>query len=136
MKYTHKSEGGILARCICEDALHNGVHKKVWLVKMPDSENELLDYSDAYNVSYCFKRTFVEHSKWDDVKVDTPIWVYMQNQPPMKRHFAKAMQNGEACYFVSGKTSHSSNPEDTLNQPSEAFVSLTPVATKDLPWNK
>jgi hypothetical protein len=71
----------------------------------------------------------------------------MQNQPPMKRHFAKAMQNGRACYFLSGKTSHSSNPEDTLNQPSEAFVSLTPVAseafvsltpvaTKDLPWNK
>lgn len=135
MKYTHRSDG-ILARCICDDALHNGVRKKVWLFKMPDSENEVVDFTDMFNASCFFNRKYVERTQWDDVKVDTPIWVYIGNRTPLRRHFAKSLPDGRACYFGSGRTSHTCDIEDIQTQASEVFVSLTPVAAKDLPWNK
>lgn len=134
MKYTHKSTDGILARCICDDALHNGVRKKVWLVKVPDSTNEFLDYTDMFNVSCCFNRTYVERSKWDDVKVDTPIWVYQKGYEVSHRHFAEVSSNGAVYYYIDGRTSHTSI--GIMLASVSSFVSLTPVAAKDLPWNK
>lgn len=120
MKYTHRSNDGILARCICDDALHNGVRKKVWLFKMSDSANEFLDYTDMFNVSCCFNRTYVERSKWDDVPVDAPVVIKAKkSKVEFLRHFAK-FEGGKVWTWKDGCTSHTS--KDLTDWPNSDFT--------------
>lgn len=141
MKYTHKAKGGHLARLICDDALHSGVKKSVFLVKAVDSENEYLDYTDMKGNSLTFNRQYVERSQWDDVAVDTPIWVYRCGWKVQRRHFAGVSSSGVVQYFASGTTSHThihavAASDSIAAVAAGTFVSLTPVAEEDLPWNK
>lgn len=104
--YTHRTRSGLKARIVCDNA------KKecpiVALVLVDDFEfivklySDLREYNDTTESCY----DLFEYNPWQDVAVDTPI--YVSCSPGLddwhRRHFAK-INNGVFYVWEDGRTS-------------------------------
>ncbi len=111
IKYTHRTRSGHLARILCMDfewpekptvaAILDGEHERLASLSRdlrvrPGSEHP----DDLF-----------ERSKWDDVAVDTPIWVRDRGDFPWEpMHFAN-YENGQVYAWRAGETSHTTGSE-------------------------
>ena len=81
---------------------------------------------EAYRLRQISEFDFEEYVDWENVKIDTPIWVRNSNVVNwLPRHFAK-YEDDEVFAFNHGKTSHATNMKDIalwkyarLDEPSE-----------------
>ena len=107
IKYTHKTKDGRKARLVCTDMV--GTQNLLVLVKYKDEEvphsySNNLKFYESGNPS---DMDLEEMSVWEDVAVDTPIWVFNHYDGKWTpEHFAK-YHNGEVYIYGNGRTSHS-----------------------------
>lgn len=112
IKYTHRTRSGHLARILCTD--FKGSESSVLVAWQCDDRSEALVFllpdlkeaADAVSPLDLFER-----SKWDDVAVDTPIWVRDREDFLWDtRHFAR-YGNGTVYAWCNGGTSHTVGAE-------------------------
>lgn len=139
VKYTHRTRSGRPARILCTD-FGGSLRPVLAAVQYPDASESLVflqanlkekDDTDS-------ERDLFERSPWDDVAVDTPIWVCEYKGCPTQwvpRHFAK-YENGALFAWVDGKTSHTCDDEQltkwehaTLENPNEPSFNTTSGST-------
>ena len=105
MKYTHKTEHGIKARILSEDVKDE--YNIAVAVLGGDGGESVMMFKREVDGS--LSRPFIklkEISPWDDVAVDTPIWVrYREDGTWLPRHFCKYI-NGKVYAWGQGFTSH------------------------------
>ena len=120
MKYTHKTSDGSLARVLCDD-LVGGCNCAVAIL-VGGAEIVRIFHKDSDGSIRNTNETLKEISPWDDVAVDTPVWVRETEFSLWKpRHFAKFDSNKVYCW-ANSTTSHTSNelaywPFATLENP-------------------
>lgn len=138
VKYTHRTRSGHPARILCTDFL---CHRPVVAASLQSDGTEALlvllaDLRIDANIDS--QSDLFEHSPWEDVAVDTPIWVCnYKGCPPqwVPRHFAK-YENGVVFAWMSGMTSHTRDDEQltkwehaTLENPNEPSFNTTSGST-------
>lgn len=106
IQYTHKTQYGNKARILCDNL--QSEHNYVVAIKQNANESESVYFfqKDAYGNLTTGALTLTEASPWDDVPVDTPIWVRrIPGSPWVKRHLCMYK---DGCVFAwdDGKTSH------------------------------
>lgn len=105
MKYTHKTSDGSLARVLCDDIV--GVRNCAVAILVGGAEIVRTFHKDSEGSIRNHEETLWEISPWDDVPVDTPVWVRdSAAQGWFARHFAK-YENGVVVCWRNGLTSHS-----------------------------
>ena len=105
MKYTHKTSEGSLARVLCDD-LVGGCNCAVAIL-VGGAEIVRIFHKDSDGSIRNTNETLKEISPWDDVAVDTPIWVRETGVSAWQpRHFAK-FDSGNVYFWANGTTSHS-----------------------------
>lgn len=128
-KYTHRTRSGHPARILCTDfacperpvvAAVRSIYASESLVLLRANLKEKDDTNS--------ERDLFERSPWDDVAVDTPIWVCNHKGRPSQwapRHFAK-YENGMVFAWMHGTTSHTGDDKHliewehaTLENPNE-----------------
>ena len=113
MKYTHKTEDGNKARIVCDDV------KSEYGIVVAVLQKDEAEY--IYAVRRAKDGNFVgpfialkEISPWDDVAVDTPVWVRDSTTSGWcARHFAK-YEHGTVFCWRDGLTSHSTDKGSLL----------------------
>lgn len=110
-KYTHKTREGSRARIICED--YKGVYPVVAAIETQDTPPKefirTFEAATALGVyvspsSGCILERF---DPWDDVSIDTPVWVrHSSGEPWRTRHYAGKLEDGRIATFSEGRTSH------------------------------
>ena len=104
MKYTHKTSDGSLARVICDDIV--GGRNCAVAILVGGAEIVRTFHKDSYGSIRNTDETLREISPWDDVVVDTPIWVrHREDGTWWARHFCK-YANGKVYVWDQGMTSH------------------------------
>lgn len=92
---------GALRRVISLDGPYH------WPIVTVNECNDLIITYDKNGLGK-HNRLVSEHSVWNDVKVDTPIWVRDNNDDEWRpRHFAK-YEDGKIYTWANSTTSHSS----------------------------
>ena len=111
MKYTHRTRDGRKARIVCNDV--EGSEFPVLALVLIERGEEKVENFYSYTSGLCFHESqsedpldLFEISPWDDVAVDTPIWVkHRADWPWHKMHFAE-YKCGKVRAWSDGKTSH------------------------------
>lgn len=110
IKYTHCTNDGRLARILCTDRA-NPTHPVVALVASTVDGSESFVYltKDLHSSSYKGAPFLREYNPWEDVPVDTPVWVRYDalDGSYSPRHFA-GYKDGLVQVWMDGLTSHSS----------------------------
>lgn len=107
IEYTHKTQYGHKARILCDDLQSENNYVVALTSNDGDSESIFLFKKDANGSLSNGALILTEASPWDDVPVDTPIWVRnKEDRPWSKRHFYK-YKFGKVFAWDQGKTSHS-----------------------------
>lgn len=128
VKYTHKTKSGRKARLIYINAV--GDLPLVFLVLQKDNQEGAHRYTNNFMYFHdgpSSPMDLIELSIWDDVEVDTPIWVYndrLDMWSPV--HFAK-YTGGSVFAFRNGKTSHSGC--DSMEISLKDCTLVSPLAT-------
>lgn len=105
MNYTHKTSDGSLARVICDDLV--GTCNCVVAILVGGFEIVRTFHKDSEGSIRNNEETLREINPWDDVPVDTPVWVRDSTSTGwFARHFAK-YENGVVFCWRDGLTSHS-----------------------------
>ena len=117
IQYTHRTAAGELARIICRDR-QDDRYPVVALVKSEGLQQELCyylreDFGRAGRVDEDNTPWLTERSPWEDVAIDTPVWVLQKNREPVPRHFCK-YESGYVWLFSSGLTSHTAHGSQTV----------------------
>lgn len=121
MKYTHKTSDGSLARVICDDIV--GGRNCAVAILVGGAEIVRTFHKDSYGSIRNTDETLKEISPWDDVAVDTPIWVkHRADWPWHKMHFAE-YKCGEVRAWSDGKTSHTID-DVTMDYDEWSFATL------------
>ena len=105
--YTHRTRDGRLARIICTD-LKNDKYPVLALIDC-NGEEEVERYTESlryYSADLESADDLFEISPWDEVKVDTPVWIRNACNELEPYHFAK-FENGTVYLWWAGTTSHS-----------------------------
>ena len=130
IQYTHKTREGRPARIVCTD-MQSSKTPVIALIKRGDGKEDPILLSSELQASGTGKEPFlIEKSIWEDVAVDTPVWVrHAYSRSFFQAHFAK-YENGCVYIWDSGRTSHTtaawaSNSEAALTthyHPSRVFL--------------
>lgn len=126
MKYTHRTRDGRKARIVCYDV--EGAEFPVLALVLLEKGTEKVEHFYSYTSELYFHESkaadsldLFEISPWDDVAVDTPIWVRrFESESWRPRHFAK-YEGGVVYSFQDGRTSHSKESSILCDWP---FVTL------------
>ena len=113
IKYTHRTTDGRRARIVCTDRV-NVTHLILALVASTVDGSESYVYltkdlaTTVSDSGYWSQPFLVEYSPWEEVAVDTPVWVLAGGKGErgfLPRHFAK-YESGFVYTFQEGRTSH------------------------------
>lgn len=122
MKYTHKTSDGSLARVLCDDIV--GGRNCAVAILVGSVEIVRTFHKDSYGSIRNTDETLREISPWDDVAVDTPVWVRdAECECWARRHFAK-YENGAVFCWRDGLTSHSIGKGSRLKYRAWVYATL------------
>ena len=122
MKYTHKTSDGSLARVICDDIV--GGRNCAVAILVGGAEIVRIFHKDSDGSIRNTNETLKEISPWDDVAVDTPVWVRdTELECWTPRHFAK-YEHGTVFCWRDGLTSHSTGKGSLLKFRSWVYATL------------
>lgn len=130
IKYTHRTAAGELARIICRDR-QDDRYPVIALVRSDGLQQEMCYYltEDLGRTDRVGKDTtpwLTERSPWEDVAVDTPVWVLQKNREPVPRHFHK--YDGKYIWlFTGGLTSHTGSDSYNLQYSPDEVVLEKPT---------
>lgn len=113
-KYTHKTRDGRLARIIATDVKHDTYPIMALVLDSAyDIEFAVSYKDDLTNIDNLMD--LVPYSDWEDVPVDTKVFVKdFEDNEWIPRHFSH-FENGYVFTFVNGATSFTSNREETTS---------------------
>lgn len=113
-KYTHKTRDGRLARIIASDIKHEKF--PVMALVLTDDNSELaVSYKIDLTCPGIHNLDLFERNVWDDVPVDTKIFVKdFEDNEWIPRHFSH-FENGYVMTFVNGGTSFTCTQDETTS---------------------
>lgn len=115
INYTHRTWAGFKARIICTDFQHSSHPNRKNLctiaavldLDIPGAESLVFLTKDLRKTATSPDPWLTEYSPWQDVAIDTPVWVRLSNDGAwMKRHFSGINKRGECTAWNDGCTSH------------------------------
>lgn len=108
IEYTHRTAEGRKARILCTDALDPARPVVALICNKAGRSEELVRLTSDFKLHPWREEWHLrESSVWEDVAVDTPVWVVGKDDGRYKRrHFAQ-YRGGEVWVWTSGLTSHS-----------------------------
>lgn len=113
IEYTHKTQYGHKARILCDNLQSENNYVVAITSNAGDSESIYLFKKDAHGNISNGALILTEASAWDDVPVDTPIWVRnTEAHSWARRHFFK-YRFGKVFAWDDGKTSHTVSSSST-----------------------
>jgi len=117
VKYTHRTRSGLPARILCTD-FGDSLRPVLAAVQHSDASESLVFLLANLKVSAGTDSHYdlFERTPWDDVAVDTPIWVCDYKGSPSRwapRHFAK-YEGGVVFTWLDGTTSHTGDGEQLV----------------------
>lgn len=125
-RYTHKTLDGLRARVVCTNRKHL-THPVIALVESSDGSEESFVYltkdlcKTVTDSGYWPQPFLVEYCVWDDVEVDTPVWIKGIVSGKLQAfHFGKYMGGNVFCWRDGG-TSHTKSDFVAFNAES-AFL--------------
>ena len=113
-KYTHKTRDGRLARIIATDVKHDTYPIMALVLDSAyDIEFAVSYKDDLTNIDNLMD--LVPYSDWEDVPVDTKVFVKdFEDNEWIPRYFSH-FENGYVFTFVNGATSFTCNREETTS---------------------
>lgn len=106
--YTHRTRSGLKARIVCNNAI--GKYPVIALILSDNVDEEFCETFTEdlkhYNFNEESDLDLFEYNPWQDVAVDTPVYVSYASRPDdwHRRHFAK-FANGVVYVWEDGRTS-------------------------------
>lgn len=115
-KYTHKTRDGRLARIVSTDAVGNYPLVALILDQNSNSEFAISLTKNLTEFTYAASnRDLIPYSCWDDVAVDTKIFVKdLEYDEWIPRHFSH-FENGYVMAFANGGTSFTCTQDETTS---------------------